>query len=175
MERNAETIQKMIDLCAQTPDILEAMLAPVNDELFDWQPSEEEWSIRKTVLHLYDIDNLAFAGRIKKIMANDGGAMGGISPEDRDKDRAPAGVSKDELLALFRERRSKNCAEARNHNAKALEASNSYKDMGNFTAWDFLLEWPYHDHSHLNQIGDIIKAHIVPAFSPTMAKALGEA
>ena len=45
------------------------MLAPVGDELFDWQPSEDEWSIRRTVLHLYDIDNPAFAGRIKNIVA----------------------------------------------------------------------------------------------------------
>ena len=175
MERNAETLQKMIDLCAQTPAILEAMLAPISDEQFDWTPNEEEWSIRQTVLHLYDVDNLAFAGRIQYIMANDGGTLPGISTEDRDKERAPANASKEELLTLFRQRRTQNCAEARHHDPDQLEASVSYRDMGNFSAWDFVLEWPYHDHSHLNQIGDILKAQIAPAFSPTMAKALGEA
>ena len=175
MERNAETLQNIIDICAQTPDILDAMLAPISDEQFDWCPNEDEWSIRQTVLHLYDIDNLAFAGRVIHIMANDGGSLAGITPEERDRDRAPEGVSKDDLLVLFRQRRLANCEAARTHDPAALEATASYKDMGAFTAWDFVLEWAYHDHSHLNQIGDIIKAQIVPAFSATMAKALGEA
>ncbi len=175
MEHNKQTIQQAVNMVAGTPAILEALLEPLNESQLNWKQDEESWSIRQVVEHLYNADNMAFAGRIAFIMANDGAAMPAISPEERARERAPEGISIVELLGLFRTRRLQNCATVRAFDPEPLAHTVTHQEYGAFAAWDFLLEWPYHDLSHLAQIGHIIKAQLVPGLSETMAKALGEA
>ena len=151
-----------------------AMLEPLNEAQLNWKQDEESWSIRQVVEHLYNADNMAFAGRIAYIMENDGAAMPAITPEDRAAGTSALRVSVWlELLALFRERRLQNCARARAFDPDPLAHTVTYQDYGAFAAWDFLLEWPYHDLSHLAQIGDIIKAQNRPWLQRNHGQGIG--
>ena len=48
----------------------------------------------------------------------------------------------------------------------------SYPGFGTFAAGDFVFEWPFHDHKHLQQILAITKAAYLPSMTDTMRNAL---
>ena len=53
-----------------------------------------------------------------------------------------------------------------------LTLTADYPGFGTFAAGDFVFEWPFHDHEHLQQILAITKAAYLPSMTDTMRDAL---
>ena len=53
-----------------------------------------------------------------------------------------------------------------------LARTGEYPGFGTFAVGDFVLEWPFHDHEHLQQILAITKAAYLPSMGEAMRAAL---
>ncbi len=90
-------------------------------------------------------------------------------PDDAE---AAAAADLDDLLAELRTERETSTAFLESLGPADLETTASYGTHGVFTAGDFVHEWPFHDHDHLQQILDILKQSYLPHMTETMRSAL---
>lgn len=155
-----------------TPAALEAMLAHLADELLVWRPQPADWCIKEVVGHLIVTDRLAFADRIQLIAVGDNADIPAVFVNQLAAERNDAARPIAALLAEFREGRTAVLPQLTQLTPSQLAKTGTYPKYGTFHAYDFLYEWPYHDQSHLQQIGDILKTYLIPHMSQTMRQAL---
>jgi hypothetical protein len=148
------------------------MLTDVDDALLSWRPAPSEWCIKEVIGHLLEMDTLAFADRIRLILAEDTPAIPGLNVDkiaaDRQDDQRPLS----ELLSAFERERETAVSFLNNLPADQLARTGTFPTNRHFRAADFLYEWPYHDHDHLKQISSIIQTAVWPNLSETMQTAL---
>lgn len=157
---------------AQTPDILERLLAPFPPAIGRWRPAPDDWCINEVLGHLIETDQHAFAARIAAITAQDGVVLAGWSADDAAAARNDRAASLPDLLAAFRAGRQISVDLVRRLDTPRLTNTGVHATAGTLTAADFLYEWPYHDYAHLGQIQTILQQHIWPRFTPEMQRAL---
>lgn len=155
-----------------TPAALEAMLAHLDDELLCWRPQPADWCIKDVVGHLIVTDQLAFADRIRLIVEGDTPEIPGIPVNQIAAQRNDAARPIGELLQEFQMGRTAVLPYLAHLTPSQLAKTGTYPKYGTFHAYDFFYEWPYHDQSHLQQIGDILKTYLLPHMSQTMRQAL---
>lgn len=159
-------------LLARLPEVLTALVGDLDDGLLCWRPEPEAWCIKEVIGHLIATDTAAFADRIAYIMAHDGEPFPAVSAGEMAAARQDVAQPIGALLAELTAVRSHNAAWIRQLSLDQLQSRGVYPKYGTFHAYDFLYEWPYHDQSHLQQIGDILKAYFFPHMSQTMQQAL---
>ena len=172
MYDSAPNLKVVAQVLQTTPAVLATMLADLDDALLSWRPAPGEWCIKEVVGHLLEMDKLAFADRIRLILAEDEPTIPGvnvnkIAAERRDNERPLS-----ELLAAFVRERETAVSFLNQLPADQLHRTGTFPTNRHFRASDFLYEWPYHDHDHIKQISDIIRAAFWPHLSETMQRAL---
>ena len=152
------------------PDVLASLLAAYDPEVLTSAPEPGEWSVHQVIEHLVTGDGPAFRTRVETIS----GGVGRIESFDpaavmgaRDPDRVELSV----LLGDLRAERVVSAALVRSLTEEQL-AMTATHPQGEFAADDFVLEWPFHDHDHLQQIHEILKMHHAAGMSATMRRAL---
>ncbi|MEZ4513696.1 MAG: DinB family protein [Chloroflexota bacterium] len=165
--------QEIVHMLQGTPAVLEAMLAHLDDKLLCWQPQPADWCIKEVLGHLIATDQLAFADRIWLIVEGNNPEIPAVPVNQIASERNDVARPIGDLLAEFRVGRTAVLPQLAHLTPDQLAKTGTYPSYGTFHAYDFLYEWPYHDHSHLQQISDILKAHVFPHMSQTMQQALG--
>lgn len=155
-----------------TPAALTALLGHLDDALLSWRPQPADWCIKEVIGHLIVTDQLAFAERIHIIVTGDTPKIPAVHVNQLASERKDAMRPIGDLLAEFGAGRTAVITQLRHLSPHQLAKTGTYPNYGTFHAYDFLYEWPYHDHSHLQQIGNILKAHLLPHMSQTMQQAL---
>ena len=172
MNQSAPNPKAVAKLLQTTPDVLTAMLSHLDDALLSWRPAPNEWCIKEVVGHLLEMDTLAFADRIRLILAEDMPEIPWIDinqiAADRQDDKRPLL----ELIAAFRDERETAVSYLKQLPSENLSRIGSSNER-HLRASDFLYEWPYHDYEHIKQISDIMQAFVWPQLSETMQNALG--
>lgn len=156
---------------ASLPDVLGALLAPIDPEVLRSRPEPGEWSVHEIIGHLIATDAEAFRGRIEAILAGEP-EIAGFAPWAAIDARAFADESLDTLLDELNDVRTRSVEFVRSLDPESLSSTATHSDDRVFAVRDFVLEWPFHDQEHLQQILANLQGHYLPHMSATMRTAL---
>lgn len=162
---------EIAETLASLPSMLRTLLAPFDDATLRARPAPGEWCALEVIGHLITCDTGAFRDRVEAIAGGAGEVPafdGGASLLARD----PMASSVDELLDQFSAVRARSVEFVRSLSADQLTTTAPYRDHGTFAAFDFVLEWPYHDQEHVGQILDALQLQYLPHMTDTMRTAL---
>ncbi|MEO1059855.1 MAG: DinB family protein [Actinomycetota bacterium] len=153
------------------PDVLGALLAPVDGAALRERPEPGEWCVLEVIGHLIACDGDAFRDRIVAIARADG-RIAPFRPWDAINARDFAAEPLADLLDELRSEREASVRLLRSLTPSELVAVGTFADGRRFTAGDFVAEWPYHDRDHLQQILENLKLRQLPHMTETMRAAL---
>ncbi|BAN01447.1 DinB family protein [Ilumatobacter coccineus] len=153
------------------PDVLRTLLAPIDPDVLRSRPEPGEWSVHEIIGHLIATDADAFQGRIDSIIAGEP-EIAGFDPWAAIDARTFADESLDTLLTELAAGRAGCVAFLRALDPDALSSTATHSGDRVFTAGDFVLEWPFHDQEHLQQILANLQVQYLPHMSATMRTAL---
>jgi hypothetical protein len=143
---------------------IEAELGTMSEELASWHPAEGEWCVKEVLAHLTTSEGHGFAGRITQILASDEPRLTATGRPE------PACARKlDEMLAEFREQRSRSIDLVANLPASSLERGGIHERVGRLTVNDLLHEWVHHDRAHLKQMLANVQAYVWPEMGGAQA------
>ncbi|HET7474181.1 MAG TPA: DinB family protein [Candidatus Limnocylindrales bacterium] len=142
-------------------------LEALGDEWARWRPAPGEWSANEALGHIIEADRRGFAGRIRRILAEDGVREEGwdqvaIAAERRDVERTVG-----EILTEFSAGRSAGLAVVASLSDHDLERHAIHERVGRVTVRDLLHEWVFHDRNHIRQILANSQARAWPAMGNT--------
>ena len=152
---------------AAARDHVIAELTVLGDDLAGWKPAPGEWSANECVGHLIEADRRGFAGRIARILAEDGVAEEGwdqigVAAARRDWERPVAAV-----IAEFRAGRDDGIELVERLTAADLERYAVHRVVGRVTVADLLQEWVFHDRNHIRQLLANAQARVWPGMGNT--------
>jgi len=127
-------------------------LTALGDERGGWKPTPEEWSANDCVGHLIEAERRGFAGRIRRILAEDGVAepewdQAGVAAARRDWERPVASI-----IEEFRAVRDDSIQLVVGLAADDLGRSAIHSSVGRLTVSNLLNEWVFHDRNHIRQL-----------------------
>lgn len=156
------SIQPALSLLEKTPILLETMLRDLPEDLLDWKPSADRWSIAEVLGHLADIE-MVYADRTRRMVTED-------TPRLQKFDAAATVVVGDyprgsgsETLAYFVRSRRATIILLRSIPQDSGERDATHSELGNITLHQMLSEWASHDLGHIRQIAELYRAR---AFHP---------
>jgi len=147
----ADLLDRARRALAQTPGILEALVADL--DAADWRarPSPAEWSPVEIVCHLRDEEAEDFGARVLAVLTGTGPAPP-IDPErwavDRGYREADPGVA----LETFRARRTASLAMLGRASPEQLAAALHHPAGLPLNGLDLVAAWVTHDRLHLHQV-----------------------
>ncbi len=154
------------------PSVLDALLRPIDPVTLRTRPEEGEWCPLEVIGHVIACDSDAFRNRISAIV--DGNPrISGFDAWEAINRRDFAAEPLDSLLNELTQERSTSCDLLLSLSADDLAKTAVFEDGREFTANDFVHEWPFHDQDHVQQILASLKAAYVLGMTPTMRSALG--
>jgi hypothetical protein len=129
----------------------EAMLRSSPAGVATWHPKKGEWCINECAGHVIEGEKHAFAGRIRRILADDEPEFERWDPEAiagrrNDCARQPSALA-DELSAL----RMDSVELVRTLTTDRLSRGGTHWRIGRLTINELLHEWVHHDAEHLRQ------------------------
>jgi DinB family protein len=127
-------------------------LEALGDPFAGWRPDPGEWSANECVGHIIEADRRGFAGRIRRILAEDGVGEAGwnqieVAAARRDWERPAA-----EVIAEFVAGRDDGIALVEGLRDADLERTAVHAVVGRVTVSNLLGEWVFHDRNHLRQL-----------------------
>ncbi len=165
------SLDEIADTIESFPDVLAVLLGPIADDTLRLRPEPGEWCPLEVIGHLITSDGPAFRFRIAAIVNGEPE----ISPFDPSlehlgRDFRSADLS--DLIGELRSERSVSAAFLRSLDPIVLRRTARYSTFGSYAAGDFVHEWPYHDHDHLQQILAATKAVHLASMTDPMQRAL---
>jgi hypothetical protein len=163
------SIQPALALLEKTPVVLETLLRDLPDELLDWKPAADRWSIGEVVGHLADIE-MVYADRVRRMVTEEKPALQKFDPAATvvtgDYARGPA----NENLAVFLKARRATIALLRSIPADSGGRTANHSELGKITLLQMLSEWASHDLGHLRQIAELYRARAFYPYSGPFQK-----
>jgi hypothetical protein len=144
-------------------DHITGELTALGDEGARWRPAPGEWSANECLGHIIEADRRGFAGRIRRILVEDGVAEEGwdqiaVAAARRDNERTVT-----EILGEFRRGRDPGIALVEGLAPDQLERFAVHARVGRVTVQDLLHEWVFHDRNHIRQLLANTQARAWPA------------
>jgi len=127
-------------------------LTGLGDQLAGWKPTPDEWSANECVGHLIEADRRGFAGRIRRILAEDGVAEPGWDQEAVAAARRDWELPVAAIIDEFRAGRDEAIEMVVGLGSDALDRSAVHSLVGRVTVSDLLNEWVFHDRNHIRQL-----------------------
>jgi hypothetical protein len=138
-------------------------LTAMGDDVARWRPTPVEWSANECVGHLVEADQRGFAGRIRRILAENGVAEAGwnqleVAAARRDVDRSVAMIV-DEFVSG----RDDGIVLVEGLGSDDLDRFAIHGSVGLVTVTNLLHEWVFHDRNHIRQLLANAQARAWPA------------
>ena len=152
-------IHAPISMLEKTPGLLELLLRDVPEELLDWKPTAERWSITEVLLHLVLIERL-YEQRARLIVLEDTPILTKYQPgADGELAKRTAREYMEEFVPLRR------AFTFYLHSVPAASAGRTgqHPEFGTISLSQMLHELANHDLGHLRQIEELYRAR---AFYP---------
>ncbi len=165
-------ISEIVATLTSLPAALDVLLSPVDDDALRTRPEPGEWCPMEVIGHLIACDSGAFRDRIVAIV--DGAdVIPAFDPwqaiNERDFASQPLHATLDEL----RQERSRSASLLRELEPHEMDLVGTFEnDDRPFAVSDFVHEWPFHDHDHVQQILECLKVRHLPHLTPVMRQAL---
>jgi hypothetical protein len=152
-------IQAPVTLLEKTPGILELLLRDVPQELLEWKPAPDRWSIGEVLGHMSVIEQL-YEQRARKIVVDESPVLPPyVAPEGSELRKMTARQHLERFVGL---RRAFVFYLHSIPSAAAARTGRHY-EMGAITLSQMLHELANHDLGHFRQIAELYRAH---AFYP---------
>jgi hypothetical protein len=149
----------------QTPIIIEKIIWAASEELMNWKPAMDRWSISEVLAHLAVTESSAFRERIQKMLDQDNPQL-----EAYDQNAAYAagnytGGKPRENLKKFCHERDRSLSWLRYVPATMVARTGQHAEYGHITIGQLMNEWAFHDLGHIRQIAELYRSR---AFYPAM-------
>lgn len=166
-------LDRVTALLQATPPIVVALFDGLGDDLARRRPTPAEWSPIEVLGHLVTCDDLAFDDRIMRLVAEDGATLPAFDPDTAAGERADRDRDVADVVAEFTRNRARCVERLGSLDRDQLDGmAAGPASLRGITAWDFVVEWPYHDQEHLAQIGRAVGDALFDALGPSMQTAL---
>ena len=150
----ASALQPSVSLLEKTPALLEIMLRDVPEEILDWKPAADRWSIAEVLGHLATIEEL-YAHRAKRIVVDTNPPLAQyIEPDEAAVRKRTAR----QHLADFVGARQAHIFFWHSLPSAAGSRTGMHHEMGSVTLLQLLNELANHDLGHLRQIAELYRA-----------------
>lgn len=154
---------QIADLLRAARDHIETELLALGDQWARWRPASGEWSANECLGHIIEADLRGFAGRIRRILVEDGISERGwdqvlVAAARRDNERSVAAI-----LDEFRSARDEGIALVSGLAHEDLDRFAVHDRVGRITVRNLLHEWVFHDRNHLRQLLANAQARAWPA------------
>lgn len=151
-------IHAAISSLATTPNILQSMIACVEEEHLIWKPSPTRWSIAENITHIVDVELRNTGLRVRSIAEQDRPAFIDYDQNVEYEKGTYSAHGGREALARFEEVRAESIGYLEGLPQSALEREGIHPTVGPVRIGQILSLWAFHDLSHIRQIAEIIKA-----------------
>lgn len=98
---------EVLEVLSATPERLAGLVAGLGGEELRWRPAPGKWAIQEIVLHLRDMEELAYLSRYRRLLAEDRPFLAALDPDrlarERDYLRQDVGRALDEFRDLRRQ------------------------------------------------------------------------
>jgi len=138
-------------------------LRAMGDELARWRPSDHEWTATEVVGHVIEADRRGFAGRIRRILDEDGVAEVGWDQQAVAIARGDAHRSAEEVAVELDSVRADALEIVRSLRPGDLDRTAVHATVGRISVRDLLQEWLFHDRNHHRQMLANVQARAWPA------------
>ena len=135
----------------QLPNLLDVLLAGLDDATTRERPSPAEWAPVEIVCHLRDEETEDFAARLQSVLEGRK-AFAPIDPVGWVEQRRYRDADLREALTRFRERRTASLAWLDEVVPERLRSSVPHPALGELSGLDLLVAWVTHDRLHLSQL-----------------------
>jgi len=148
------TLQPAVSLLEKTPPMLELLLRDVPEDILDWKPAPERWSITEVLAHLLVIEQF-YGDRAKRMVVDDNPQLARFVPPDEAEIRER--TARQHLEDFVAARRAHIFFW---HSIPASGGSRTavHPEMGTVTLLQLLNELANHDLGHLRQIAELYRA-----------------
>ena len=147
-------LQPPVSLLEKTPAILEMLLRDVPEDVLDWKPAVDRWSIAEVLAHLLVIEQL-YGDRAKRIVVDQNPMLAKYAAPDEAeiRKRTPR-----QSLADFVALRQAHYFFWHGIPSSANSRTGIHPEMGAITLLQLLNELANHDLGHLRQIAELYRA-----------------
>ena len=156
----ASTLQPSVSLLEKTPAILELLLDGIPEDILDWKPAPERWSIAEVLAHLLDIERL-YAQRAKRMVVDDNPTLTKYVPGESDGGKLTARQHLRDFVAA----RRAHIFFWHSIPANGGSRTGIHPEMGSITLLQLLNELANHDLGHLRQIAELYRARVFYPFA----------
>lgn len=156
-------IAQVASLLQTTVPILKAEVAGLPDVITRFQPAVGEWSINEVIGHLIETEERGFAGRVARMLAQDGYVCEPWDPDQVARDRCDNEHTTETLLVDFATRRTDCLALIQTLTSADLTRTAHHPAVGTLSVNDLLHEWVFHDRNHIKQILSNVQRYVWPA------------
>ena len=147
-------LQPPVSLLEKTPAILETLLRDVPEDILDWKPAPDRWSITEVLAHMLAIEQL-YGDRAKRIVVDDNPALAKYFEPDESRLRKKATTL---YLKEFVTLRQAHFFFWHGIPSSAASRTGVHAEMGTITLLQLLNELANHDLGHLRQIAELYRA-----------------
>jgi hypothetical protein len=155
-------------LIRATPGVLRALLETLPEAVLR-RPNPEGWSVEDIVAHLHDVEGIAFADRIQRMLDEQRPFIRSIDPPARLVAGSYASRSWSELLAELARRREEHAAWLESLTADQLARVGEHDAVGEIRVIDIAHQWAAHDLAHLRQVSHMLQSYLAPLMGNTRA------
>jgi hypothetical protein len=148
------------EVLAATPAALRTLLRGAPAVALE-TPIDEGWSVKDVVAHLLDAQGVAFAERIRRILAEDRPRIRPIDPSARLRERAYASWPLERLLDEFERTRAEDIELLRSLSRGQLDRAGEHEQAGDVTVSNLAHYCAVHDMTHLAQIARMLQAQLL--------------
>jgi DinB superfamily len=148
-------IQAAVSMLEKTPGILELLLRDVPQELLEWKPAPERWSIIEVLIHMVAIEQL-YEQRTRRMVLDDSPVLPPyVEPETIKLNRKNIRLELDRFTNL----RRAFAVYLHSIPSSAATRTGRHHEMGIITLSQMLHELANHDLGHIRQIAELYRAH----------------
>jgi hypothetical protein len=153
-------------LMARTPRVLRSLLVGLPEAVLD-KPNDEGWSVKDIVVHLLDVESIAFVERIERMLGEERPFIRSIQPDARLVAAGYRTRRVEELLDDLERQRTAHVAWLERLSADQLQRVGEHDEVGEITVSDIAHQWAAHDMSHLRQTALMLQQHLAPLMGAT--------
>jgi DinB superfamily len=161
-EPPGSTLGDLERMLTATPAMVWAELQGMSDALRRWRPAPGEWCALEVVGHLTETDLRAFINRIVLVRSEPGAAFELWDPDAVEAARRDDVKTAEDVLDEFARVRAVGVGVVRELTPDDLRLAGRHPIVGELTVANLLAEWVAHDRAHLEQIGRIVRAAMLP-------------
>lgn len=152
-----------MQILAETPGVLQSLVANATDDDLNWQPRPERWSISMVITHLADVEEHGFMSRFRDILGKENPFLpvyDQLAPF-----RARSNFDGRAELDRFTQLRGRTLAWLEAAPAEAATRTGRHEQLGVISFEQLLNEFAFHDLGHIRQVMELYRSH---AFYPQM-------